>query len=134
MKMMIAATLMLAVTCARANSSNMPTGLLADYQNSPALGVRAAPAFTWIVPACGAADQEADHAQVAYQIVVSDVAGKVVWDSQKVSNADSTYVRYTGAALESASRYSWTVKVWTAAAHGTAQADPCESAASAPAE
>ena len=129
----VIATLMLAVCYARTDSNNMPTGLLADYQNSPALGVRAAPAFTWIVPACGAADEQPDHAQVAYQIIVSDVAGKVVWDSQKVSNADSTYVRYSGAALESASRYSWTVKVWTAAAHGTAQTEPCESVTSEPA-
>jgi hypothetical protein len=37
----------------------VPTGLLADFQKSPALGVRAAPRFSRVVPPCATAPDQA---------------------------------------------------------------------------
>ena len=45
--------------------SGGPDGLLADFQKSPATGVRAEPRFGWIVPPCATG---ADHVQAAYQV------------------------------------------------------------------
>ena len=87
-----------------------PTGLLADLQHSPALGVRAGPSFAWIVPPCDAAD---DATQTAYQIVVSAVDGHTVWDSKKVQSAVSTDAAYAGPALAGGAWYDWTVTTWS---------------------
>ena len=105
-----------------------PTGLLADFKRSPALGVRAAPAFTWIVPACPATSMPApagDGAQTAYRIVLTEASsGATTWESGKVESSESTYVAYGGPSLAPATRYTWFVSTWTAA---------CASPASAPA-
>ena len=73
-----------------------PTGLLCEYQNSPALGVQAQPHFSWIVPPC---KQGSDHQQEGYQVLVSDDEGKQLWDSGKVAGTSSTFVAYAGPAL-----------------------------------
>jgi hypothetical protein len=99
-----------------------PTGLLADFMRSPAVGVRLAPSFTWIVPACAAG--AGDGSQMAFRIVVTTALGAPVFDSGKVAGNDSTYVAYAGPALAAATRYAWTVSTWTA---------DCASPASAPA-
>ena len=101
-----------------------PTGLLADLQNSPALGVRAAPSFAWIVPPCDASD---DATQTAYQIIVSSVDGHSVWDSQKVQSAVSTDAAYAGPALVGGAWYDWTVTTWSE----NAAKEACTSAPSA---
>ena len=90
-----------------------PSGLLCDFQRDPALGVRAAPYFSWIVPPCGnAPDQE----QTAFRIVVTAiVGGGIVWDSGQVQSNASTYVPYTGPSLAPSSRYTWTVSTWSQA-------------------
>ena len=46
---------------------NAPSGLLADFQKSPATGVRAEPRFSWVVPPCGT---KISDAQTAYQVRV----------------------------------------------------------------
>ncbi len=101
-----------------------PTGLLCDYQQSPALGVRGAggdaPAFTWIVPPC---PESPDAVQTAYQLVVTS-EGAPVWDSGRVASDESTYARYAGPPLNASTRYVWTVATWAGA---------CASAPSAPA-
>lgn len=101
-----------------------PTGLLTDFQNSPALGVRGtdgnAPVFSWIVPPC---DGAPDAAQIAYQLIVTS-EGAPVWDSGRVASSDSTYRPYAGPQLNASTRYSWTVSTWAAA---------CASEPSAPA-
>ena len=103
-----------------------PTGLLCEFQRTPALGVRAQPHFSWIVPAC---KDGSDHQQAAYQIIVSDDKGTQLWDSGKVMGGDSTYVAYAGPALKQASRYSWSVTTWTQGSGGSS----CQSEPSAPA-
>jgi len=80
-------TALIASLVAAANAGQplaSPEGLMVDLKRSPSLGVRLTnTAFTWIVPPCGTG---ADHAQVAYQITVSDVGGKAVWDSGKTAS------------------------------------------------
>lgn len=49
--------------------------------------------------------------QTAYQILVKDDAGDVVWDSGPVEQGDSIGIRYGGEPLEAATRYTWTVAV-----------------------
>ncbi|MEE1493020.1 MAG: hypothetical protein UGF45_13705 [Massilioclostridium sp.] len=49
--------------------------------------------------------------QAAYQVVVKDDAGKVVWDSGQVKQSESIGIRYEGEELKAATRYTWTVAV-----------------------
>ena len=115
----IVALLLSKTACAE--PAAQPSGLLCDYQTSPALGVRRAPAFSWIVPPCaGAPDQQ----QQAYQLVVLAAnTGAVVWDSGKTAGNDSTYAAYVGPLLALASRFTWTV---------TTRTQSCTSPASRP--
>jgi alpha-L-rhamnosidase len=50
--------------------------------------------------------------QVAYQVIVKDILGEVIWDTGKVTSSDAIGLKYDGIALEPESRYNWTVKVW----------------------
>jgi alpha-L-rhamnosidase len=54
--------------------------------------------------------------QQAYNIVVATDASfsssKLVWNTGKVMSDSSVFVTYNGAALKSATRYYWRVKVW----------------------
>ena len=98
-----------------------PTGLLVDFQKSPSLGVRLAPRFSWIVPPCPSAP---DQAQTSYQVKVYGDTGSLVWDSGLVADSDSTYVLYSGPPLAASSAYTWTV---------TTTSPACTSEPSAPA-
>ena len=71
-------------TAGAASATSAPTGLMANFQRSPSLGVTTTPQFTWVVPSCpGAADQN----QVAFAIAVTEEAGgKTVWNSGKVTS------------------------------------------------
>ena len=149
--MLRAASLFLAsLNLAGAVGDTLPSGLLADLQLSPALGVRSSPSFTWIVPPCASAPDQSQtvrclHAFTtstipppsplqkppppsfpqAYQLIVSSSAeGGVVWDSGRTASAESVSALYAGPPLNASSIYSWTVSTWTAS---------CASGASAPA-
>ena len=98
-----------------------PSGLLCDFQKHPALGVRATPHFTWIVPPCAGAS---DQMQTAFQIIVTSIEGAQIWDSGKQESNESTYVAYGGPALNASTTYQWSVSTWT---------DACQSAPSDPA-
>ena len=50
--------------------------------------------------------------QEAYQIVVKDEAGKVVWNSGKVESGLSNDIAYEGADLTADTKYNWEVTVW----------------------
>jgi hypothetical protein len=94
-----------------------PHGLLANFQASPALGVTAAPQFSWIVPA---APGESDHTQTSYRIVVADAANakNLVWDSGFVKGTASLAVPYSGKALLPGHAYNWTVATTTSSSRG----------------
>jgi alpha-L-rhamnosidase len=71
------------------------------------------PAFSWEVNSTASAIR-----QTAYQIVIADSEkalydGKPnVWDSGKISSAQSTAVIYNGPELKSNTTYYWTVRMW----------------------
>jgi hypothetical protein len=108
-------------------SASAPTGLLCEFQKSPALGIRATPHFSWIVPPCAAGS---DHQQHSYQITIS-MLGVKQWDSGQVVSSDSTYAAIGDPTLlKPGTPYSWTVTTWTTPKGG---GTPCKSAPSAPA-
>jgi|GEM_PF-381547 len=90
-----------------------PTDLRVEYATNP-LGVdEPRPRFSW----CLASDQP-DQGQTAYRIRVGSSAAAItsegadVWDSGKVASSRSTNIEYDGPALDPATRYYWTVRVW----------------------
>ena len=67
------------------------------------------PQFSWMMQG----DKTARGiSQSAYQIVVKDRHGTIIWNTGKVANADSIGIKYGGIPLTPESRYNWTVKVW----------------------
>ena len=54
-------------------------------------------------------------AQSAYRIEVRDPKGALVWDSKKTDGSGAVHIVYGGSALKAATRYAWTVTVWTQA-------------------
>lgn len=119
--------LLLATLAGQAHAAAAPTGLLCNFQKSPALGVTAHPRFSWIVPA----GSEPEHSQIAYELTVT-AGGKVIWASGKVASNGSTNEPYTGPPLQGGTTYNWTVTTTTTAA-GSAAAAEQQSATSAPA-
>ena len=71
------------------------------------------PSLSWKLRAPGTAVR-----QTAYRVLVASSPGLLepgrqdVWDSGKVSGADSVGVAYAGPALRSSTRYFWAVQVW----------------------
>ncbi|MDA8762627.1 glycoside hydrolase family 78 protein [Flavobacteriaceae bacterium] len=70
------------------------------------------PDFSWIIKS-----DDFNINQTHYQLFVATdkVFSKksLVWDSGKVNSSESVYVKYQGQSLEYATKYYWTVKVWT---------------------
>ncbi|WP_328875659.1 glycoside hydrolase family 78 protein [Streptomyces sp. NBC_00287] len=92
---------------------NAVTGLTVEHRTDP-LGVDAQrPRFGWRTesPVRG-------RRQTAYRILVASTPERLangradVWDSGRVTAADSVAVRYGGKPLRPATRYHWTVRVW----------------------
>lgn len=74
------------------------------------------PRFAWHI-----ISNERNVMQTAYQIMVASSAEKLaanegdLWDSGKVNEQSSVYVKYNGAQLNSRMRCFWKVKIWTTA-------------------
>ncbi|HSP90651.1 MAG TPA: family 78 glycoside hydrolase catalytic domain, partial [Vicinamibacterales bacterium] len=84
--------------------------LQVEYRSTP-LGIDVQqPRFSWQME--GAAG-ERGVAQAAYQVEVRDSKGALVWDSKKTDGSEAIHIRYAGSALKAATRYAWTVTVWT---------------------
>lgn len=82
--------------------------LMVEYSDSP-LGIDvSSPRFSWQM----AGGKERNMSQSAYQVVVKDNNGRLVWDSHKVSDGRSLGIVYSGEALKAMTRYSWTVTAW----------------------
>ncbi|HSC55099.1 MAG TPA: glycoside hydrolase family 78 protein [Phnomibacter sp.] len=84
-----------------------PLNLRCENLENP-IGVDvSAPRFSWQLTGTGRNIQ-----QTAYEITVQ--AGKqIVWNSGKVNSAQSVMLPYAGKPLQSATQYSWKVRVWT---------------------
>ena len=99
------AILLLAATIPAAAKVNV-TSLKVNHLASPA-GITSSPTFSWV----GVSDRSGDS-QSAYEIKVFDIDGRTVWSTGKVMSDNSIVVKYAGAALKPASRYSWQVRIW----------------------
>lgn len=83
--------------------------LKVEYTSTP-VGIDVnTPRFSWQMTA---AANERNIFQSAYQVVVKDNDGRLVWDSKKVSEGKSIGIVYSGETLKPMTRYSWTVTVW----------------------
>ena len=82
------------------------TSLKVNHVSNPT-GITGNPTFSWI----GVSDRNCD-VQSAYEIKVFDVDGRTVWNTGKVLSDNSIAVKYAGAELKAASRYSWQVRIW----------------------
>lgn len=85
---------------------NFQKGLTDNQENPIGIG-NLHPRFTWVV-----SSDKRNLVQTAYQIIVNN--GKlIVWNSGKVNSDQSVFVSYTGSALQSNTKYTWKVKIWT---------------------
>ena len=70
------------------------------------------PDFSWIIKS-----DDFNLNQTHYQVFVAKdkvfSKNSLVWDSGKVNSSESLYIKYQGNPLEYATKYYWTVKVWT---------------------
>jgi len=83
--------------------------LKVDYMEKP-LGIDISnPNFSWQMKAN---DTKRGYGQQAYQIMVTDAEGDLVWDSKRQNNTQSIGVKYKGEMLEARNRYTWKVTVW----------------------
>ena len=91
---------------AEAAASTQIVNLETQGRTNP-IGVdEANPAFSWQMES-----GQIGAAQKAYQIVVQDPEGNVVWDSGVVESSQSNEVKYEGTGLTPATQYSWNVTV-----------------------
>jgi len=85
------------------------SNLEVEYTKTP-IGIDVkAPRFSWQMEAPAG---KRGYVQTKYQIIVKDAQGKVVWNTNKVTNSRSLGIEYKGAQLKAATRYFWTVTVW----------------------
>lgn len=84
------------------------TRLCVEYADHP-LGIDVAqPRFSWQLTAGG----ERNVRQQAYQITVTDETGREVWNTGRIADSRSLNVKYAGAPLQAATRYTWNVQTW----------------------
>ena len=102
------AGLLLSAICAFARAGE-PVGLTCDSLVDPLATSSATPLLSWKISGNLRAWR-----QSAYQIrvVSGDPDGLALWDSGKVSSADSQHVPYAGKALAARQRACWQVRVW----------------------
>ena len=119
------APILFAVCSLAAAEVPAPARLHTEYLRNP-LGIDAAqPRFGWWMRHTGR-NQE----QTAYQILLATAPEKLapektdVWDSGRVDAARNVHVVYQGPALESGTRYSWTVRLWDKDGQASAWAEP----------
>ena len=90
-----------------------PSGLRCEYQTDPAGLGETTPRLSWIDESSRRAER-----QTAYQILVASAADVLrndrgdLWDSGKVSSAESAHVVYAGQPLASRMVCFWKVRVW----------------------
>lgn len=67
------------------------------------------PNFSWQM---GAPAGKRGYSQKAYQIIVKDEEGNVVWDTTKIKNDRSLGIQYDGEDLKATETYTWAITVW----------------------
>ncbi len=106
------------VICLLANGQVSVKNLLTENLTNP-IGLDVAePRFTWQL-----ASEKRGIYQSAYEIKV--MLGKVVvWNSGKVSAAESVQIPYAGDPLQSGKKYTWQVRVWDKNGKGSPWSQP----------
>jgi alpha-L-rhamnosidase len=85
------------------------TNLTVEYTTTP-IGIDVLqPRFGWQMKA---PEGGRGYYQTAYQIIVEDLSGDVLWDTEKVNEGSALAIRYAGSSLQPSTRYQWTVTVW----------------------
>ncbi len=83
--------------------------LMVEYSDTP-IGIDVKlPRFSWQMKAPVNAR---GYEQIAYQLVVKDNNGVVVWDPGRVKGNASVGIVYAGKPLAATTKYNWTVIVW----------------------
>lgn len=95
-----------------------PSGLTVDRLTHPLGLASARPALGWTLSGDGR-----NRSQSAYQVVVSQ-GDTQIWDSGEIHSPASANVPYSGPALESATKYSWKVRVWDEAGVASTWSSP----------
>lgn len=84
-------------------------GMRVEYETTPLNVDGQHPRFSWRMTAGKGAQ---GCYQKAFQIVVRDEEGQLVWDSGKKESSQSLGITYQGDALKPESHYKWTLQVW----------------------
>jgi len=85
----------------------MELGKLKTLHTENPLGIGQGPYFSWIMMS-----DERNVMQTAYRLIVSNDNDEALWDSDRIERAQSAFVVYKGPALQSRTRYHWTVTAW----------------------
>lgn len=102
-----------------------PTGLRTEWLVEPTAVDDPAPRLSW-----GLASEERGQRQTAYRVLVATEQDRLkpgaadLWDSGKVSSAETLNIVYAGKPLTSGQRCVWTVKVWDMRGRGSAWSAP----------
>lgn len=107
-KILLASALALGMSWQTAYAYTL-TNLEVDHMSNPQAIDREQPRFSWQMKAD---EGETNLSQEFYQIVVTDLKGKVVWDSKRVKDGRSVDLAYAGSKLKAGETYNWRVTVW----------------------
>ncbi|MDD2382377.1 MAG: family 78 glycoside hydrolase catalytic domain, partial [Mariniphaga sp.] len=83
--------------------------LRVEYMKEPLGMDMAIPRFSWQMNVSG---EKRGYSQTAYQLVINNSNGDMVWDSKRTEDSRSINITYSGESLEPATRYHWVVNVW----------------------
>lgn len=104
---------LLVFVCTRLSAQVSVSGLKCEYAAAPT-GIQAVrPHLSWILEAAKRNTQ-----QTAYRVLVADEQALLqknvgnIWDSQKVSSAQSHQIKFGGKQLDPVKQYYWKVMVW----------------------
>jgi len=101
--------ILILLNCMMANSAPKPVNLKVEYSDT-ALGIDVeTPRFSWQMYAPLG---RRGYRQSAYQIIVRDRGGEIMWDSKKVEDNVSVGIRYAGRPLAATRRYTWSTTIW----------------------
>jgi alpha-L-rhamnosidase len=100
------------------------TALRVEYKTNPIAIDTPKPRFSWQLQ-----DDRRGTVQSGYQIQVARMeqqlrGGRLVWDSGRVSSAESIQRVYEGPLLQSTQRYYWHVRVWDGTGQASSWSEP----------
>ena len=101
--------ILLSASCLTASANAEVKNLQVEYASTP-LGIDVQfPRFTWQM---SVSEGERGYSQSAFQLVVTNPVGLVMWDSKKCTDSKSLNIQYAGTPLMPTTKYTWTVTIW----------------------